>query len=79
MVIILYNRPCQYRNSDYRANNPKYIIFNIELMLGLNYIHVIELELLCCVQISRDIFLKSLYRMYVNVQYGAHIQSFYCH
>ena len=55
------------------------MIFNIELMLGLNYIHVIELELLCCVQVSRDIFLECLYRMYVNVQYGAHIQSFNWH
>ena len=58
---------------------PLIIIFNVELMLGLNYIHVIELELLCCVQVSHDIFLESLYRMYVNVQYGAHIQSIYWH
>lgn len=45
-------------------------------MLDLNYIHVLELELLCCVQVSHDIFLESLHRMYVKVQYGAHIQSF---
>jgi hypothetical protein len=55
------------------------MIFNIELMPGLNYIHVIELELLYCVQVSHDIFLESLYRMYIKVQYGAHIQSFYLH
>ena len=48
-------------------------------MLGLNYIHVKDLELLCRVQVSHDIFLESLYRMYVKVQYGAHIQSFYWH
>jgi hypothetical protein len=48
-------------------------------MIGLNYIHVIELELLCCVQVYYEFFLESLYRMYVEVQYSAHIQSFYCH
>jgi hypothetical protein len=48
-------------------------------MLGLNYIHVTELWLLCCVQVSHDIFLESLYRMYVKVQYGADIQAFNLH
>jgi hypothetical protein len=48
-------------------------------MLGLNYIHVIELELSCCVQVYHDIFLEFLHRMHVKVQYGAHIQSFYWH
>ena len=42
-------------------------------MLGLNYNHVMELALLCCVPVFHDIFLESLYRMYVKVQYGAHI------
>jgi hypothetical protein len=55
------------------------MICYIEIMLGFNYIHAIYLELLCCVQVSHNIFLESLYRMYVKVQYGAHIQSFYWH